>query len=246
MPSLARSLPLLRRSPSRFAHGAAACVQRWRPWRRLSRAAALAEAWRSAAASAAAARSRCARCVVLNSSSSLRVVVSAVASDVGRPGAVDGEGYIHPVLGARAAAVGGGNSSRRSSRARDGASALGARRRQPQARHHQPSHGSGASRSFAAAFDVGRPGAVDGKGYIPSSALELPPWAAATVADVAAVLATAPARLTRATASRKHDTISRRTMEVLESSISLCVFGGAFGGGGRCAARTAPLIAAPR
>ena len=58
---------------------------------------------------------------------------------------------------------------------------------------------------------VGRPGAVDGGGYIPSSALELQPPAAATVADAAAVLATAPARLTRATASRKHDRISRRT-----------------------------------
>ena len=59
--------------------------------------------------------------------------------------------------------------------------------------------------AFAAASDVGRPGAVDGQGYFSSSALELPPPAAATVADAEAVLATAPARLTRATASRKHD-----------------------------------------
>ena len=51
---------------------------------------------------------------------------------------------------------------------------------------------------------------MDGEGYIPSSALELPPFAAATVADAAAVLATAPARLTRAIASRERDNISRR------------------------------------
>ena len=48
--------------------------------------------------------------------------------------AVDGE-----FLGARAAAS--GNSGRRGSRARDGAGALDAGRRQPQARQHQPSHG---------------------------------------------------------------------------------------------------------
>ena len=58
---------------------------------------------------------------------------------------------------------------------------------------------------------VGRPGAVDGEGYIPPSALELPPPAAATVADAAAVLAAAPARLTRAAAGRNHDNASRRT-----------------------------------
>ena len=50
---------------------------------------------------------------------------------------------------------------------------------------------------------------MDGEGYIPSSALELPPYAAATVADAAAVLATAPARLTLAVASRNQDNISR-------------------------------------
>ena len=50
---------------------------------------------------------------------------------------------------------------------------------------------------------------MDGEGYIPSSALELPP--APTVADAAGVLATAPARSTRAAASRKLDKISRRT-----------------------------------
>ena len=57
--------------------------------------------------------------------------------------------------------------------------------------------------AIAAASDVGRPGAVDGEGYIPSAALELPP--AATVVDAAAVLATVPARSTIATASRKYD-----------------------------------------
>ena len=66
--SLARSLPPAWRSPSRGAHGAAACARRWRPWRRLGRAAAFAAAWCSAAASAATARSRCARYVVLDSS----------------------------------------------------------------------------------------------------------------------------------------------------------------------------------
>ena len=62
--SLARSLPLLGRSPLRGTHGAAAgggrrraaleapllAAPRWRSWRRLSRAAALAAAGRSAAA----------------------------------------------------------------------------------------------------------------------------------------------------------------------------------------------------
>ena len=52
---------------------------------------------------------------------------------------------------------------------------------------------------------------MDDEGYIPSSALELPPFAAATVADAAAVLAAAPARLARAAAGRNHDNISRRT-----------------------------------
>ena len=48
-----------------------------------------------------------------------------------------------------------------------------------------------------------------------SSALELPP--AATVADVAAALATAPARSTRAAASRKHGTsaVAQRLLSVL-------------------------------
>ena len=38
----------------------------------------------------------------------------------------------------------------------------------------------------AVASEVGRPGAVDGEDYIPSSAIALPPCAAATVADAAA------------------------------------------------------------
>ena len=118
--------------------------------------------------------------------------------------AVDGE-----FLGARAAAS--GNSGRRGSRARGGAGALDAGRRQPQPRQHQPSHGGRANAAIAAASDVGRLGAVDDEGYIPSSALELPPFAAATVADAAAVLAAAPARLARAAAGRNHDNISRRT-----------------------------------
>ena len=107
--------------------------------------------------------------------------------------------------------MGAGISGRRSSRARDGAGALMACRRRPQARQHQPSHCGRASRGIAAASDVGRPSAVDGEGYIPSSALEPPPWAAAIVADAAAVLVTAPARLWRAAAGRNHDNISRRT-----------------------------------
>ena len=114
----------------------------------------------------------------------------------------------------------GGNGGRRRSRARDGAGALGACHRQPRARQDQPSRGSSASRSYRSSSDVGRPGAVDGEGYIPSSALELPPSAAATVADAAAVLATAPARLTRATASRKHDNISRRTAVASAAAIA--------------------------
>ena len=53
-----------------------------------------------------------------------------------------------------------------------------------------------------AATDVGRPrAALDG--YIPSLALELPPGAAASVADAAAVPATAPARV--ADAEREDD-----------------------------------------
>ena len=45
-----RASPLPMRSPSRVAHGSTACVQRWRPWHRLSHDTALAGAWRSAAA----------------------------------------------------------------------------------------------------------------------------------------------------------------------------------------------------
>ena len=105
----------------------------------------------------------------------------------------------------------GGNSGRRSSRARDGAGRL--TRAAASRKHDKISRRAAVApaAAIAAASDVGRPGAVDGEGYIPSSALELPPFAAATVADAAAVLATAPARLTRAAASRKHDNISRRT-----------------------------------
>ena len=152
--SLARSLPLWGRSPSRGAHGAAACgaalallapawscrrarggvtlgrrssaaaarslgavrsaqrlalsacgrwrgrflsgggrrraaltaplpaALRWRSWRRLSRAAALAAAWRSAAALPRRRLALSARCVVLSGSRSLRVVVGAVASSL--------------------------------------------------------------------------------------------------------------------------------------------------------------------
>ena len=62
-----------------------------------------------------------------------------------------------------------------------------------------------------AASDVGRPGAVDSEGYIASLALGLPRAAAATVTDAAAALAAAPARFTRASVSREHSLISRRT-----------------------------------
>ena len=55
---------------------------RWRSWRRLSRAAALAATWRSAAALRGGG-SLSARCVVLSGSRSLRVVVGAVASSLG-------------------------------------------------------------------------------------------------------------------------------------------------------------------
>ena len=55
----------------------------------------------------------------------------------------------------------------------------------------------------AVASDVGLPGALDGEGYIPPSALGLPPGAAPTVADASAALATAPARVPRAAADRQ-------------------------------------------
>ena len=80
--SLARSLPPAWRSPSRGAHGAAACARRWRPWRRLGRAAAFAAAWRSAAALPWRRLALSAR-VALGGSRSLRVVGGAVASSLG-------------------------------------------------------------------------------------------------------------------------------------------------------------------
>ena len=126
----------------------------------------------------------------------------AAASDVGRPGAVDGEGYIPSsalelpppaaAIVADAAAV-LATAPARLTRAAAGRNHDNISRRTAVAQ----------AAAVAAASDVGRPGAVDGEGYIPSSALELPPPAAATVADAAAVLATAPARSTRAAASRE-------------------------------------------
>ena len=134
----------------------------------------------------------------------------AAASDVGRPGAVDGEGYIPssalelpPPAAATVADAAAvlATAPARLTRAAAGRNHDNISRRTAVAQ----------AAAVAAASDVGRPGAVDGEGYIPSSALELPPPAAATVADAAAVLATAPARLTRAAAGRNHDNISRRT-----------------------------------
>ena len=135
---------------------------------------------------------------------------STAASDVSRPGAVDGEGYIPSsaleLLPSAAATVA------------DAAAVLATAPARLTRAAASRNHGNISRRTAvapaaasAAASDVGRPGAVDGEGYIPSSALELPPPAAATVADAAAVLATAPARLTRAAAGRNHDSISRRT-----------------------------------
>ena len=56
---------------------------RWRSWRRLGRAAALAAAWRSAAALPRRRLALSARCVVLSGLRSLRVVAGAVASSLG-------------------------------------------------------------------------------------------------------------------------------------------------------------------
>ena len=130
------------------------------------------------------------------------MVVGAVASDVGRPGAVDGEGYIpSSALELPPAAT-----------VADAAAVLATAparltRATASRKHDNISRRTAVApaAAIAAASDVGRPGAVDGEGYIPSSALELP--TAATVADAAAVLAAAPARLAR---SRKHGKISRR------------------------------------
>ena len=132
----------------------------------------------------------------------------AAAFDVGRPDAVDGEGYIPSSaleLPPSAAAT-----------VANTAAALAtapARLTRASRKHDNISRRTAVApaAAIAAASGVGRPGAVDGEGYIPSSALELPPSAAATVANTAAVLATAPAHLARATSSRKHGKISRHT-----------------------------------
>ena len=134
----------------------------------------------------------------------------AAASDVGRPGAVDGEGYIPSsaleLPPPAAATVADAAAVLATAPARLTRAAAGRD-------HDNISRRTAVAQAAAAAeaSDVGRPGAVDGEGYIPSSALELPPPAAATVADAAAVLATAPARLARAAAGRNHDNVSRRT-----------------------------------
>ena len=162
---------------------------------------------------------------------------SAAASDVGRPGAVDGEGYIPSsaleLPPPAAATVADAAAVLATAPARLTRAAAG--------RNHDNTSRRTAvapAAAVAAASDVGRPGAVDGEGYIPSSALELPP--AATVADAAAVLATAPARSTRAAASREHGNISRRTAALrcvhMDQTASRSLWGGR-----RRAALSAPL-----
>jgi hypothetical protein len=133
---------------------------------------------------------------------------SAAASDVGRPGAVDGGGYIPspalelPPFAAATVAVAAAVLATAPARL---TRAIASREHDNISRRAAVAPAA----ASAAASDVGRPGAVDGEGYIPSPALGLPPSAAATVANAAAAIATAPARLTRAIASRNHGNISR-------------------------------------
>ena len=133
-----------------------------------------------------------------------------IASGVGRPGAVDGEGYIaSPALGlprGAAATVTGAAAALAAAPARFTRASAGRN-------HELISRRTAVAPDLVSATgsDVGRPGAVDGEGYIASPALGLPRAAAATVTDTTAALAATPARFTRASASRTHELFGRRT-----------------------------------
>ena len=130
-------------------------------------------------------------------------VASVAASDVGRPGVVDGEGYIaSPALGPPRGAAATADTPAVLAPAPVRFTRASARRER-----ELVSRRTTATQSLAPAIasDVTTPIALDGEGYIPPSALGLPPGAAPTVADAAAALATAPARVPRAAADRQHD-----------------------------------------
>ena len=84
-----------------------------------------------------------------------------------------------------------------------GVRALPVRRRRHDSRRNRSAAAPAAAIASVSASDVTTPIALDGEGYIPPSALGLPPGAAPTVADASAALATAPARVPRAAADRQ-------------------------------------------
>ena len=125
-----------------------------------------------------------------------------IASDVGQPGAVDGEGYIaSPALGLPQDAA--ATVADEPAVLAAGARALPVRRRRHDSRRTRSAAAPAAAIASVSASDVTTPIALDGEGYIPPSALGLPPGAAPTVADASAALATAPARVPRAAADRQ-------------------------------------------
>ena len=135
--------------------------------------------------------------------SSSAALAPVAVSDVGRPGVVDGEGYIaSPALGPPrgAAATADAPAVLAPAPVRFTRASAGRER-------ELVSRRTTAKQSLAPviASDVTTPIALDGEGYIPPSALGLPLDAAPTVADAAAALATAPARVPRAAADRQHD-----------------------------------------
>ena len=136
-----------------------------------------------------------------------------IASGVGRPGAVDGEGYIAPpALGlprGAAASITDAAAALAAAPARFTCASAG---RKHELISRRTAIGVAPALMFVTGSDVGRPGAVDDEGYIASPALGLPRAAAATVTDATAALAAAPARFTRASASRTHELFSRRTV----------------------------------
>ena len=130
-------------------------------------------------------------------------VASVAVSDVGRPGVVDGEGYIaSPALGPPPGAAATADTPAVLAPAPVRFTRASAKRER-----ELVSRRSTAKQPLAPAIasDVTTPIALDGEGYIPPSALGLPLDAAPTVADAAAALATAPARVPRAAADRQHD-----------------------------------------
>ena len=142
------------------------------------------------------------RKLVSRRTTAAQALVPVIASDVGQPGAVDGEGYIaSPALGRPQDAA--ATVADKPAALAAGARALPVRRRRHDSRRTRSAAAPAAAIASVSASDVTTPIALDGEGYIPPSALGLPPGAAPTVTDAAVALATAPARVPRAAAGRQ-------------------------------------------